>query len=315
MRRRFIFILLLAPLLLSSFTSNSQDIEFGAFSEGVSAFVKDGKMGFVDEKENIVLPTIFDFPESTEIPVFREGLCIFYQKKENSKEGDWNQFNFGYIDRNFNVIIQAKFPYFQIYCHGLTAAFSGGYAIVNEPKAEQEYTHIVIDKSGNQIGKPFNSTNGCTAACLIYPEIAEGLIVVGDEGNCGYREAATGRLIIPYKYSRAGPFSEGVAAVEVNGKYITLIDKSGMPIINKKFYTVKKGSQDPSLYSNNYGCTDPGGFVNGKMIIQYFENDGTGDTVFALIDKKGNILLKKKINDIYSDPDFENYLWPYGDPH
>jgi hypothetical protein len=315
MKALFIFSFCLTASLLQSFVSFSQETTYGDLSEGVRAFVKNGKMGFVDEKNNIVQPAVFDFPEYANLPVFRDGMCMFYQKIETNDESYRYEFNFGYLNSEFKIAIVAMYPYDENYCHGLTASFSGGYAIVNKLTEENETIFFLIDKTGKQSGPSFGAVNTCTAACYFYPEIAEGRVVVRRESKCGYMESATGKMIIPYNFTAAGPFSEGVAAVEINGRYITIINKNGTPVTNKKFYTTQKGSANRSLYGDGNRCTDPGGFVKGKMIIHFYDNDGSGPAVFGLIDKQGNLLLKKKIDDVSSDPDFKSYEWRYGDPH
>jgi len=315
MKASFIISFCLTAFILQPSVSFSQKATYGALSEGVRAFVKNGKMGFVDEKYNIVQPAVFDFPEYAEIPSFRDGMCLFYDKKETADDAYEPEFNFGYLNREFNIVIQSIYTYQENFCQGFTASFSGGYAIVHQQNEEHETSFFVIDKTGKQTGPSFEAANTCTAACYFYPEIAEGRVVVRNETKLGYLEAATGNMVIPYNYTAAGPFSEGVAAVEINGRYITIINKNGTPVTNKKFYTIQKGSANRSLYGDGNWCTDPGGFVKGKMIIHFYDNDGSGPAVFGLIDKQGNILLKKKIDDVSSDPDFKPYEWNYGDPH
>ena len=41
-----------------------------------------------------------------------------------------------------------------------------------------------------------------------------------------------GKIAIPFTYSLAGPFSDGIAAVEINQQYIIFIDKTVNVIIN-----------------------------------------------------------------------------------
>jgi hypothetical protein len=51
---------------------------------------------------------------------------------------------------------------------------------------------------------------------------------------CGYAESGTEVLQIPQKFEVAQPFSEGLAAVRVNGRY-GFIDKSGMVVVAPRF--------------------------------------------------------------------------------
>jgi hypothetical protein len=62
---------------------------------------------------------------------------------------------------------------------------------------------------------------------------AKGRICVPVEdsnGKYGYIEDHSGKKIIPFKYDDAWPFSEGLAAVKVDGKW-GFIDKTGKEII------------------------------------------------------------------------------------
>ena len=83
---------------------------------------------------------------------------------------------------------------------------------------------------------------------------------------------------------------------------------------------VKKGGEQQSLYSTFFGCSHPGGFVKGKMIVVYYENNGAGPMILALIDKQGNFIIKKEIDADNSggvspfypnDPAFDPYVWKF----
>jgi len=60
-----------------------------------------------------------------------------------------------------------------------------------------------------------------------------------------------------------------------------------------------------------------GGFVNGHYILEYFENEGLGDKVYVLINTKGEVVKKMKID--YSEEywafrlQLEEYTWKMGD--
>lgn len=330
-RKSVVLIVMLAISLLTHAQNNDDDtIIYGKLSEGLRAFVKhkktdfiNQKMGFMDENNYVVLDAVLDYFPDYDIPYFKEGRCLFYERKIKTAEEDNNEF-YGFLNKKFEKVIPANYPYYGGYCPNFPRFFSDGYAIVNnnirsEIKNNQ---YILIDKFGKKIGKSFGYFCYLLAACEYFPEISEGLVAtVNDADKKGYISASTGKTSIPFLYSLAGPFSEGLAAVEVNDEYIIFIDRTGVQKINKRFYTTKIGRRksmeknDP--YTGGNGSNHLGGFINGKMIINYYENHGRGPMVYALIDKKGNVLLKKKvanrqeINQI-DDHKFDDYRWKFG---
>ena len=300
--------------------SYSQENEFrvGRLSEGIRVYVDQNlKMGFMDQYYNKLTGPIFDYPSSMvyDIPFFSEGLCVFYEKQASEEVKIYKEderYKYGFINKNFQVVITAKFPLYNFYCDNTPPYFSAERAIVNSPYKndyEQDNGFILIDKKGKQLGKEFDYSIGVTAACIHFPEITENLIAYQGEKGYGYLDASTGLSSISASFSNAGPFSEGLALVEVDGKYLTIIDRSGKPVISQKFYIVKNGSKSPSLYSNYFGDARLNGFIYGELLIQYFDQGGTGEHVHALIDKTGKIIKKKSEKSIHNQIDFERYSW------
>jgi hypothetical protein len=294
--------------------SYSQENEFrvGRLSEGIRVYVDQNlKMGFMDQYYNKLTGPIFDYPSSMvyNIPFFSEGLCVFYVKQA-SEEGE--RYKYGFINKNFQVVISAKFPLYNYYCDNTPPYFSAERAIVNSPY-KNDYEHdnifILIDNKGKQLGKEFDYLMPVTAACSHFPEITENLIAYEGEKGYGYLDARSGLSSITPSFSNAGPFSEGLALVEIAGKYLTIIDRSGKPVISQKFYIVKNGSKSPSLYSNYYGDARLNGFIHGELFIQYFDQGGAGEHVYALIDKTGKIIKKKSEKSVFNQIDFEQYRW------
>ena len=80
---------------------------------------------------------------------------------------------------------------------------------------------------------------------LDFPMDSVGLI---EEGNYGFIDK-NGELIIPFKYSYAGCFNEGLAMVKLNGKY-GFIDNLGNEIIPCKYDSI-------------------GGFIEGFSWVNY----------------------------------------------
>jgi hypothetical protein len=339
-------IMLLAVIQLTG--KNKNKIKYGKLSEGKRAFVQNGKMGFMDAKNKILLAPVFDFDTSRfdkfeegdngYIPYFSDGMCMFYEiyKKEYPSE---SLMKYGFINREFKIVIPAIYfcrSFNGNYCDGFPTVFTRGRAVVNKPSEteDKDDEFIIIDKQGNTISQSFEYWTGCYAGCLYFPEISEEYCTIFENQKAGYIDAKTGKKIIQNKYSMAGPFSEGIAAVEHDYEYITFINKAGKQITNKRFYTAPMNKNktkiekrvddtfyDKWLYGPGLGCSHVGGFKEGKMILRYYDNEGTGPVVIALVDKNGKVLIKKKADDNYiydstpastNDPDFIPYKWVIG---
>jgi len=303
-------------------TENDQtkEISYGLISEGFRVFSQYGKMGIMDKDNNILVQPIYDLPDHMNDylqQIFKESRCIFFEKKTDPSTQEENTY-YGFLNEKFEKIIPAIYKYDGLFCNDVLPQFSNGRAIVYDNFNDG---YVLIDLFGNRIGNSFNYYIYFLAACNYFPCISDGFVAANiSYEKMGYINANHGEVAIPFNYSLAGPFSEGLAAVEVNQQYIIIIDKNGNQKFNKKFYTAKLGriksyeNNDP--YTAGNGSNHLGGFVNGKMIIKYYDNNGTGPMVYALIDKNGTILIKKitTINNpinIDEDKDFKNYQWKF----
>jgi hypothetical protein len=139
--------------------SFSQENEFrvGRLSEGIRVYVDQNlKMGFMDQHYNKLTGPIFNYPSSMvyDIPFFSEGLCVFYEKQASEEDEIYKEderYKYGFINKNFQVVISAKFRFIDIYCYKTPPYFTGERAIVNSPYTnddEQYYSFILIDKNG-----------------------------------------------------------------------------------------------------------------------------------------------------------------------
>lgn len=298
----------------------------GKLSEGLRAYTLNGKIGFMDSIGNIVLSHDQGFEYIGVLPYFKEGKCVFYKRIDNPKYRYSSEplIKFGFIDKKFDTIIQTNYGYPTILCSGIMPTFSNGYSIV--PYQDNNHDNdrfVIIDSSANYCSEPFLYSYGCLAACAHNPVLSDGIVIRDYEasptGNSStlydYLDVKTGKSFSVENCTIAGPFSEGIAAIEIDYEYITFINKNGKAIHDKKFYTVKRGSGNISLYHAGNGCDRLGGFVNGKILIHHFENDGYGREVVSLVDAKGNILLSKPVKeshyDLYSDEEFVKYQYDF----
>ena len=143
----------------------------------------------------------------------------------------------------------------------------------------------------------------------------------------------TGRMVISPRFQRAGPFSEGLTAVAVDGKW-GYIDKSGRMVIKPQFEQADNFSEGMAAVGRG-NSTDGGpkfGYINkhGKLVIPYkfdgaeefhnglaqiFFNDNGGFVPGGYIDKTGKIMANKLTENetfsegltIVKDPKTEKY--------
>ncbi len=166
------------------------------FSEGLCGVQKDGKWGYIDTSGHLVIPNQFDTAQP-----FVEGLALVTLGNQR-----------GYIDKSGHYAINPQFDE--------AFGFHDGLAVV---RAEGGWGFI--NKAGAYVIKPqFQSVdpNG----------FWDGLAMVC-QGKCGYIDH-NGTFVIKTQFDSEGPFSEGMAAVQVNRKW-GYINTAGKIAINPQF--------------------------------------------------------------------------------
>jgi len=172
-----------------------------SFSEGFAVIEAGGKAGYIDKTGTIVIPAQYENAYS-----FSEGLAAV------QLQGKW-----GYINKSGELIIEARFDSW----HGY---FSEGLAFVSIEEKWQ-----VIDKQGNSVFHLPSGYSICRDSGF-----SEGLSVLEhDSGTYGFVNKKGGIVISPC-FERAYSFSEGLAAVKLDGKW-GFIDKNGKFIISPRF--------------------------------------------------------------------------------
>jgi hypothetical protein len=219
------------------------------FSEGLAAVVRDGKIGFINAKNEIVIPfqyCYFDKYNAYDFGyLFHNDCCVMTNEKGElgliNKKGEWilnpiydeilplqkngyrlvvNKEKYGVIDSNNNIVYPAEYDYIDI--------VSNGFVLAKEGKMWQ------IDFSG-KVTKPF-----------MYEMSEEILFVSGyteDEypiytnsdyakyeilGLYGILNTITGKPITPAKYSDVSILSKNIFEVQdkESGNWY-LLDKNG----------------------------------------------------------------------------------------
>lgn len=116
------------------------------------------------------------------------------------------------------------------------------------------------------------------------PSTRDSLAVFCSEKKRGYYNMYTGEISIPAQYRRAWIFSEGLAAVQKNGK-IGFIDHKGNTVIDFKY----------PYHGNPLSCFV---FEDGHCVVA----DTTGKC--GVIDKKGNWLILPEYDNVSAFKEF-----------
>ncbi|HLA94878.1 MAG TPA: WG repeat-containing protein, partial [Pyrinomonadaceae bacterium] len=164
-------------------------------------------IGFIDKTGKWLTEPVYTFARD-----FSEGLAVV-RTKENK---------FGFIDKSGKVKIEAKFDWASSFSNGLAAVFVEG-------------KHGFIDKEGKYVIKPkysnaFDFSEGL--ACVKIggrvrkPSFGDQVITTGNKDlNYAYIDV-TGKVVFRINAFGCAPFSEGVARVELGGKW-RFINKTG----------------------------------------------------------------------------------------
>lgn len=289
------------------------------FKEGLAAIKINDKWGFIDSTGKIVIEPKFnkiDAYDYYEDAGFREGLAAV------SLNNKW-----GFINKNGELIIEPQFNMVSDFSSGLAKVeynnhekyidksgkvviknipgvgydFENGFALVVRSKKDNRRECAIMDKNGNIIsdwmdyGWPaYVLTNSIVSGSNI-----NSILKNGKYGFIEYKDNEY-KQIVPYKYEAANStFSEGLAAVMINGKW-GYINKSDKMVIAPKF-------QAASNFKNDYArvnIDDKWGFINKKGEVIFtlekasFIDFSEGLAAFyddnqklGFVDEQGNIVI------------------------
>ena len=231
------------------------------FSDGLAKVRLNGKFGFIDRQNRMVIPPIYDealsFADGT-AQVKSDGKWGFIDKNgvtslspENYSEQYFSEglacinINnyFGFINKNGLIVIPVKYEDASEFSEGLAGVSING-------------KWGFIDKRGNFVIQPTYD---------FVSDFYEGLARVSPNEGDGFGFIDKyNRLVIPAKYYQADDFSEGLAGVEIDGKW-GFIDKEDNLVI-------------PAMYEA------VGAFVDGKAMVKL--NDKYG-----MIDKQNRMVI------------------------
>jgi hypothetical protein len=257
--------------------------------EGMILAHKNGKDGYIDINEKILIPFEFD-----DIGVFSEGLAPV-RKTKNGKEGYINRkgeiiidFQFdnasyfykngvaeiqiankiGYINKEGDRIIPA------IYDYGIHTK-SDDFVVVSKNEKLAFFSNKGEQKTKFEFDKVFKHSENKG-----YVVGANGLILVEKSGQFAYLDSNF-NIVVPYgKYDNAFPFNANHLAIVQENKKYGIIDSLGTLIIPLKYDLI----EHPAIYSN--------------IFAEFLTNDSGK---YGLLDSNGDTLLENKYEEIIWD--------------
>lgn len=178
---------------------------------------------------------------------FNQGLSAVY---------DWNVEGYGFVDRNFNWVLEPQFTAFYYTGVGSIQEFFGdtGLAMVAK-QVDGTDKYGAVDKTG-AVKIPFQYEE-------LWP-ISEGLILFMQNGKYGYLDGTSLEAIIPTQYEKATSFHDGMAVV-YDGTKAFLIDRKGNPIPGAD-------SLDPKAYFHEDAEGNKSVSLPGEYVV--IEKDG-----------------------------------------
>ncbi|MBW4490709.1 MAG: WG repeat-containing protein [Trichocoleus desertorum ATA4-8-CV12] len=169
-----------------------------AFSEGLARIERDNRFGFIDRTGAVVIP-----PQFVDAQSFAGGLAAV------QTEAGW-----GYVDKSGKLVIQPQFYRAQSFAEGLAAvSIANKWGFINTqgaiaipaqfyaPQARSE-TGASVEPFGGEVVLPFSG----------------GLAMVRLGDKAGFIDK-TGKFAIAAQFADADSFSEGLARVNVGGRW------------------------------------------------------------------------------------------------
>ncbi len=189
----------------------------------------------------------------------------------------------GLIDRKGDIILEAKYSHIGKFKEGKAA-------ITITTRAKNNYHKILSTKLG------YINTKGEVVIPLKFQHIPdeikdfnEGMAVVKINNKFGYINSE-GKIVIKPIYSRAFPFSEGHAVVELNGDYSNkaLIDKNGRVVFSflEKYSAQVDATAKGVLVTTNHLSED-------KIATHTFVSGGK--TISSVFNSKGKLIFTKQL--------------------
>lgn len=203
------------------------NVGYGIFKDGLAWMCKDGKYGCIDKSGNVVIPFIYDEFFIYDVDFFVEGLA---RVKKDGK--------CGFIDKTGKEVIPLEYDYFRYFNEGMAYVEKDGkFGYINKTgksviplEYSTTYSNYNIFEDGTVIiplnygGNGLFDRNGKNILPEEYSILTKfnedyaGVRFRSNGNYCGFVDE-TFKVIIPPDYRDVRMFSEGLAAVEKDGKY------------------------------------------------------------------------------------------------
>jgi DNA polymerase III epsilon subunit-like protein len=238
------------------------------FHQGCVRLKKDEKYGFVNSLGKIVTP--FNFDAAVD---FSDGLA------EVGMMGDGQNIISGYIDKNGSQIIPFKYKYEHTMPWGYNrqSQFKEGMALVI-PRSllgdGYRNKEVFINKDGEVLIQS-NSHDFCSGfsegLAVVSKQFGEYIFNKGRERKYGFIDSK-GILAIDFRFDWAQQFSDGLAAVKINGNY-GFINNLGRIVIDCKYNKDLRRSKfiNGLLYIPGEYWKPGLGYIN-NMGVEYWED-------------------------------------------
>lgn len=269
----------------------------GPFSEGLASFEEHGRYGYINKKEKVIISPIYENASP-----FREGLA-------SVTKGDW----FYFIDKRGKIIYKEKNN-----ANGdevISAGFSESKALIWNGE-----NSVCIDSRGRELFcLPFLVTYAYSEGLVLaVTSTGPASSVIGKEKvQLGTQPTSfayidkKGKIWIKRDFTSALPFSEGLAAVEKDGKW-SYIDHTGKVVISTDYDDAGSFSSGLARVTRENGSSSRSGYIDksGKLVIplQYcsaedfrcglaevlVNGDASNTRQHAYINKKGKVVWTEK---------------------
>ena len=224
------------------------------FSEGLAAVMKDGKIGFINKNNEVVIPFQFDCAETYDLYstgfLFKEGYCVMTNAEGKvgliDTSGKWvvepiydeicapqeggsrvvyNGKKYGLLDKSLNLI------YEPVYDEVDNMFVKGGYILKNDGRMWQEdyegnVAYLFMYESMDML---YYTVGYANQECSEYQyELSPYAVYKIDYIRCGIMNRITGKPITPAVYSRVTMISPTVFEVTPIDNYgCYLLDANG----------------------------------------------------------------------------------------
>lgn len=181
-----------------------------SFSQGLAAVLMDGRWGYINEKAEVAIQPVYQHAG-----MFSEGLALVQLQGYRGK--------YGFIDKGGSIVVEPRYSN--------AGNFSEGFAVVSNDRGKL----ALVDKTGKT---PFNSgflpgsISGFSEG-LIFGYLRENRLPVylDKNGEIAIRIDTTG---LEGFVVQGSPFSDGMAAVQIKGKW-GYIDRKGEMAISPQY--------------------------------------------------------------------------------